>query len=83
VKVAGRGEPLFTAAACALIHDVARGVPRVMNVLADAALVYGYAEGAPVVSAALVASVVDDKVRAGSVQLGHLGGVQGRVGEPP
>lgn len=82
LNVAGRREPLFTADACALIHDVARGVPRVMNVLADAALVYGYAEGAPVVSAALVASVVDDKARAGSVQLGHLGGVQGRVGEP-
>jgi type II secretory pathway predicted ATPase ExeA len=80
VKVAGREQPLFTPDACALIHRVAGGVPRVINILADTALVYAYAEGAPIVSQQLVASVVDDRQSAGSVQLSHLSGVE-RDGE--
>jgi type II secretory pathway predicted ATPase ExeA len=72
VKVAGRAEPLFTTDACALLHRVGRGVPRVINILADTALVYGFAEGAPIITKGLVYNVVKDKDRAGSLQLSHL-----------
>jgi type II secretory pathway predicted ATPase ExeA len=73
LRVAGREEPLFSAGACALLHQVARGVPRLINIIADTALIYGYAEGAENIDRGLVYSVVKDKARAGSLQLSHLG----------
>jgi len=72
VHVAGRDKPLFTNSACELLHRAARGIPRVINILADFALVYGYADAAPVVDRRLVMAVIKDKVRAGSLQLAHL-----------
>ena len=72
LKVAGREEPLFTHEACALLHRVTRGVPRLINIIADTALVYGYAEEAPVIDRRLVYAVVKDKAKQGSLQLSHL-----------
>ena len=72
LKIAGRDQPLFTNSACDLLHRAARGVPRVVNILADTALVYAYADTAPVVDRKLVLAVIKDKVRAGSLQLSHL-----------
>jgi general secretion pathway protein A len=72
LRVAGREEPLFTANACALLHQVSRGVPRLINIIADTALIYGYAEGAAQIHRRLVYAVVKDKVHAGSLQLSHL-----------
>ena len=72
LKVAGREEPLFTHEACALLHRVTRGVPRLINIIADTALVYGYAEQAPVIDRRLVYAVVKDKAKQGSLQLSHL-----------
>ena len=39
----------------------ARGLPRVINQICDYALVYAFAEGAPVVGADLVRQVADDR----------------------
>jgi general secretion pathway protein A len=72
LKVAGRADPLFTAGACSLLHQVSRGVPRLINIIADTALIYGYAESAPTIDRNLVYAVVMDKVHAGSLQLSHL-----------
>jgi type II secretory pathway predicted ATPase ExeA len=72
LKMAGREKPLFTHSACELLHRAARGVPRVINILADFALVYGYADAAPLIDRRLVMAVIKDKVRAGSLQLSHL-----------
>ena len=72
LKVAGREEPLFTHEACALLHRVTRGVPRLINIIADTALVYGYAEEAPAIDRRLVYAVVKDKAKQGSLQLSHL-----------
>lgn len=72
LAVAGREQPLFTNSACELLHRAARGVPRVINILADTALVYAYADTAPVVDRKLIVSVIKDKVRSGSLQLSHL-----------
>jgi len=72
LKLAGRDAPLFTNEACALLHRVTRGVPRLINIIADTALVYGYAEEAPVIDRRLVYAVVKDKANQGSLQLSHL-----------
>jgi type II secretory pathway predicted ATPase ExeA len=69
---AGRERPVFTDEACALLHRVSRGVPRLINIIADTALVYGYADAAPVIDKQLVYAVVKDKAKQGSLQLSHL-----------
>lgn len=60
MQVAGLRGPLpFTRQAVARIHDLARGVPRRINLLCDRALLGAYASGVPQV----VASVVDKAAR--------------------
>lgn len=65
LKVAGRSEPLFDAAAVHRIAKVTKGVPRAINILCDAALVYGFAAQAPRISRAIVDEVVRDKRKYG------------------
>jgi len=56
---AALGQPLrFPADACSLIHDVTGGVPRLINVLCDAALVFGYAEERRAIDRALIDEVI-------------------------
>jgi general secretion pathway protein A len=44
VKVAGRSDAdIFEPEACRLIHQISRGVPRIINLVCDTALVYGFA----------------------------------------
>lgn len=55
MQVAGLRGPLpFSRQAVARIHDLARGVPRRINLLCDRALLGAYASGAPQVAAAVV-----------------------------
>jgi len=63
ITVAGGEETLFDAASCELVHAASRGVPRLVNVLCDTALVYGYAARAPRITAELMDEVVRDKSR--------------------
>lgn len=42
LKVAGRESPLFTPEAAREVHRLARGYPRLINILCDHALLYGY-----------------------------------------
>jgi general secretion pathway protein A len=42
LKVAGRQRPLFSADAVKEIHTLSRGYPRLINIVGDHALVYGY-----------------------------------------
>jgi type II secretory pathway predicted ATPase ExeA len=57
----GAQRPIFTPQACALIAKASRGIPRVINILCDTALVYGYSAGAVTIDDALVAQVIADK----------------------
>jgi putative secretion ATPase (PEP-CTERM system associated) len=58
---AALGQPLrFPAEACSLIHDVTGGVPRLINVLCDAALVFGYAEERRTIDRAMVNEVITE-----------------------
>ena len=65
VQVAG-GEPgLFDTRACAAVYYYTGGTPRLVNVLCDTALVYGYAEQKRRLDADTILAVVRDKARGG------------------
>jgi general secretion pathway protein A len=54
LRVAGAQPPLFTRAALYLVHRLAGGIPRRINVICDRALLGAYAHGRNQVSAAIV-----------------------------
>jgi putative secretion ATPase (PEP-CTERM system associated) len=58
---ASLGEPVrFPNDACTLIHEVSGGVPRVINVVCDAALVFGYAEERRTIDRAMIDDVITE-----------------------
>lgn len=59
--VAGGDPNLFEAAACVTVHYYTRGVPRLINVLCDTALVCGYADQKARIDADLIHDVVRDR----------------------
>jgi general secretion pathway protein A len=64
--LAGPGqEDLFTAEACDAIFEMSRGIPRIINLLSDTALVYGYADQKPAIDATTVNEMLRDKAREG------------------
>jgi general secretion pathway protein A len=58
--VAGAGGTIFSRAACAAIHRRAGGVPRLINVYCDRALLGSYVQGQRAVSAATVRKAVTE-----------------------
>jgi general secretion pathway protein A len=52
---------LFTLEACSTIAAASGGIPRMINILCDTALVYGFARGEKTISAKLVRDVIADK----------------------
>ncbi len=52
---------LFTLEACNKIAAASGGIPRMINILCDTALVYGFARGEKAISAELVDDVIADK----------------------
>lgn len=69
VHVAGRRQPLFTDKACALVHRLSRGNPRLINQVSDITLTYGYAEQAPIITSKLVAQAALDRIKGGILPL--------------
>ena len=63
--VAGGSPDIFEDAACEAVYTYSAGVPRLINLLCDTSLVYGYAEGTPRISAALVHDVAHEKQKGG------------------
>lgn len=64
--VAGPGkEDLFTADACEAIFTASGGIPRIVNLLCDTALVYGYADQKAAIDAITVTEMMQDKAREG------------------
>jgi putative secretion ATPase (PEP-CTERM system associated) len=58
---AALGEPVrFPEDACSLIHEVSGGVPRVINVVCDAVLVFGYAEERRTIDRAMIDEVITE-----------------------
>ena len=54
LQVAGAQWRIFPARTCHLIHHAARGVPRLVNILAELALVYGYSAESRVIDEKLL-----------------------------
>jgi type II secretory pathway predicted ATPase ExeA len=61
LQAVGSPLPLFTKEACDLIASASGGIPRMVNVLCDTALVYGFANDKRVISEDLVRDVIADK----------------------
>jgi type II secretory pathway predicted ATPase ExeA len=73
LRVAGATRPLFTEAACELISYATHGTPRLINILCDTALLYGYAADSPMVTSEIVQKVLEDKSQHGVFPLSHAG----------
>lgn len=72
IEVAGGGDPaLFDDAACAAVYEYSRGVPRLINLLCDTALVYGFAEQKSKIDAQLIHDVAADKQKNGIFSFGE------------
>ena len=65
VKVAGRGEELFSDAAYKRIAEESKGIPRKINILCDLVLVYGFSSEATIIDVDLVNEVIKDKEQYG------------------
>ncbi len=66
LEVAGASNPdMFQPGAIETIHEYSNGIPRVINILCDTALVYGFADGAKVIDKKLMESVIEDRKESG------------------
>jgi type II secretory pathway predicted ATPase ExeA len=65
LKKAGRTKEIFTEEAYNRIAEVSKGIPRVINVLCDLVLVYGYSSGLELIDEKVVDEVIQDKERYG------------------
>lgn len=63
---AGAARPIFLEAAARLVHEATGGVPRLVNILCDLALVCGFAEGHDEIDEAVVRRVLGDARRRGT-----------------
>ncbi len=59
--VAGRQTVLFTEEACEIIAKTSCGIPRIINILCDTALIYGFSWEAPEITGDIVQDVIKDK----------------------
>lgn len=63
---AGSANPeLFDEAACHAVHRYSGGVPRVINLICDTAMVYGYAEEKATIDVSIIDAVAHDKLAGG------------------
>lgn len=65
LRVAGGSPDLFTDEACAAVHRYTGGTPRLVNLLCDTALVYGFADQCERIEADLIHEVVREKQEGG------------------
>ena len=65
LSAAGSRVRLFSNEACAKIAQTSRGIPRMVNILCDTALIYGFSIGANQISGQLIEEVIDDKRKFG------------------
>lgn len=61
LRAAGSRVHLFTNEACLLVADASLGIPRMINILCDTAMVYGYSSGAGQITRKMMDEVIEDK----------------------
>jgi general secretion pathway protein A len=69
IQVAGGHSELFVPEALQLIHECTQGVPRLVNMICDTALVYGFSEQRPLIDAPTIRQVLQDRAANGSLTL--------------
>jgi len=66
LKVAGaNSKDIFNQDSIDSIYNYSKGIPRLINVICDAALVYGYADGQKVITKDVVESVISERENGG------------------
>ena len=73
LAVAGCDRPIFSEQACELVHTITHGTPRLINVICDRSLMYGFASGAPFITAEIVRAVLADKEKYGVISVTNTG----------
>ena len=73
VSLSGAKEHLFSKEAAHMIADASSGIPRIINAVCDAALVYGYALHAKKITVNIVQEVLGDRNKFGLVPLRPAG----------
>jgi type II secretory pathway predicted ATPase ExeA len=64
---------IFTDEACKIIAEASHGIPRVINILCDTALVYGFSTGSNRIDSDLMSLVIEDKRNYGIFPInGHM-----------
>ena len=75
--VAGAERDVFTPEACERIHCYSGGSPRLINLLCETALIYGFADETELISADLVEEMVQERMEDSVVPLVNLDGDKG------
>ena len=70
LSVAGRTKKLFSQSAIEAVAKWSGGVPRMINIICDTALVYGFAGDWPVIDAKIIDQVIEDKTEHGVFAFG-------------
>jgi type II secretory pathway predicted ATPase ExeA len=76
LEAAGARRSLFTEEACALTAAASGGIPRMINVLCDTALVYAFAGNRKIVDLDIVRDVIADKQQHSMLPLRSLSKVR-------
>jgi type II secretory pathway predicted ATPase ExeA len=69
LAVAGGRPDIFTPEALERVHDCTGGIPRLVNLVCDTALVYGFSDQQAIIAADLVEQVVTDRASGGLLPL--------------
>ena len=69
---AGATDDIFTPDACRLIHQYSGGVPRLINLLCDTALVYGFADQQQMIDVDLVEEMVRERMENSILPLANI-----------
>lgn len=69
LSVAGADKPIFTKAACEMLYKYSGGTPRLLNLLCDTAMVYGFADQEEVIDEDLVAEMIIERMQDSLVPL--------------
>jgi type II secretory pathway predicted ATPase ExeA len=73
LSAVGSREDLFSNEACMMIAEASFGIPRMINILCDTALVYGFSTQAERITSKLISEVIEDKRNFGIFPInGHV-----------
>ena len=66
---------LFDSEAIDMIYEYSRGIPRLINILCDTALVYGYADGMQTINEHIIKNVINEREQSGIFNEAESGGL--------